>query len=144
MIQLSYPYAGNADSYYKSNSAIEYGDCEVVCELVLAFRSLATAVVFFARREHRSELADVRTLWRRLRARVTMWCLPSKRTTSGVRFRGVMLEEVQMITNDDDNDDDDDDGARERGGGSAEIASLGGDIVAASVPYRPFADETEM
>lgn len=70
-----------------------------------------------------------------------MWCLPSIHSTTGVRFRGVMLEDMMMITNDD--DDNDDDGARGRDEG-AEIASLGGDIVAASVPYRPFGGETEM
>ena len=117
----------NAAQQTYSNNAIEYGDCNAVCELVLAFRSMTTVAVYFVRREHRTELADVHTMWKRLKERVGGWFRPSLRHTSGVRFRGMMLEEVQMITSSDEYDD------------CAGLAS-DSEVVAASVPYRPFAE----
>jgi hypothetical protein len=133
-----------ATTYCANNSVTHYGYCDEVCELVLAFRSMVTVFVYFARREHRAELADVRTMWKRLRARVAGWCsclsIHSRGGSSGVRFRSMMLEEVLMIPR----NDHDGDGAGENDAADDNKLSLGGDIVAASVPYRPFADETEM
>jgi hypothetical protein len=86
---------------------INVGKCDVVCELILSFRSLATVAVYFYSREHRNEVYHVRTLWRRLRARVTGWFQSSdQRYSSGVRFRGLMLEEVKMIPRKDEDEDD--------------------------------------
>ena len=77
---------------------ITVGKCDVVCELILAFRSMATVAVYFYPREHRTEVYHVRVMWRRLRARVSGWFrLGTSRRGSGVTFRGIMLEEVQMI-----------------------------------------------
>jgi hypothetical protein len=77
---------------------ITVGKCDVVCELVLSFRSIATVAVYFCTREHRTEIYHIRTLWRRLHARVTGWFQSSdQRNSSGVRFRGLMLEQVKMI-----------------------------------------------
>ena len=86
---------------FRSNQ-ISVGQCDVLCELVLAFRSLATVAVYFYSREHRIEVFHVRVMWRRLRDRVMGCFLPvTDRHNSGVRFRGVLLEEVQMIPWDD-------------------------------------------
>eukprot|EP00035_Acanthoeca_spectabilis_P027448 m.466603 g.466603 ORF g.466603 m.466603 type:complete len:1083 (-) comp25399_c0_seq1:69-3317(-) len=49
---------------------IEYGTCDVWCELILAFRSLATVAVFFRPRERRAELANFGTASRLLAARI--------------------------------------------------------------------------
>jgi hypothetical protein len=54
-----------------SSLVIEYGTCDVLCELVLAFRSLAAVVVFFLSRERRAELLNFRTTCRRLWERGT-------------------------------------------------------------------------
>ena len=43
-----------------------YGTCDVWCEFVLAFRSLATVTVYLVPRERRVELVAVRTTWRKL------------------------------------------------------------------------------
>ena len=83
------------------------GTCDLTCELILSFRSVATVAVFFYSRENRSDFYNLRTLWTRLRARVAGWFLPSERKRSNhVRFRGIMLEEVYMIPRSDDSDDD--------------------------------------
>jgi hypothetical protein len=111
-------------------AVIKVGKCDAVCELILSFRSSATVAVYFYSREHRNEVYHVRTLWRRLRARVTSWFLPSnRRHASGVRFRGLMLEEVKMIPGrgDDVNDDVDID---------ADDGSTG-----ATVPYKLMDDD---
>jgi hypothetical protein len=111
---------------------IKVEKCDAVCELILSFRSAATVAVYFYSREHRNEVYHVRTLWRRLRARVTGWFLPSnRRHASGVRFRGLMLEEVKMIPGrgDDVNDDVDVD----EGDGST----------GATVPYKLMDDDED-
>jgi len=89
--QVSTPFEGQAQ-------VIKVGKCDAVCELILSFQSAATVAVYFYSREHRNEVYHIRTLWRRLGARVTSWFLSSnRRHASGVRFRGLMLEEVKMI-----------------------------------------------
>jgi hypothetical protein len=94
--------AGNS---YSSVVAITVGKCDVVCELILSFRSIATVAVFFYSREHRNEIYHFRTMFRRLRARVKGWFQSSdSRHSSGVRFRDLLLEEVQMIPRLDDGD----------------------------------------
>jgi hypothetical protein len=77
-------------------ASITVGKCDVVCELILSFRSIATVAVFFYSREHRNEIYNFRTMWRRLRARVKGW-VQSSDSRHSVRFRGFLLEEVQMI-----------------------------------------------
>ena len=54
---------------YTTNHEITYGTCDVICELALSFRSLASVVVFFWRRENRVALISVRTLCRRFASR---------------------------------------------------------------------------
>lgn len=50
-----------------------YGTCDVWCELLLSFRSLATVLVFYSRRQQRLELYHLPTtvamLWRRVTCR---------------------------------------------------------------------------
>lgn len=74
---------------YQSES---YGTCDVWCELVLAFRSLGTAAVFFSQPRNRQELLQFRTLCRRLWARLRF-----SRGAPTVRFREEGLEEILMI-----------------------------------------------
>jgi hypothetical protein len=84
---------------------ISVGKCDVVCELILSFRSIATVAVFFYSREHRSEIYHFRTMLRRLQARIKGWFQSSNsRHSSGVRFRGPFLEEVHLIPRADDDD----------------------------------------
>jgi len=88
---------------------ITVGKCDVMCELILSLRSLATVAVYFYSREHRNEVYHVRTLWRRLRARVTGWFQSGdRRNSTGVRFRSLMLEEVKMISRRDEDEDESD------------------------------------
>ena len=88
-----------------SVAKITGGNCDVVCELVLSFRSIATVAVFFYSRENRNEIYHFRTMFRRLRSRVAGWFLAGERRhSSGVRFRDLLLEEVQMIPRSDDDD----------------------------------------
>lgn len=49
---------------------ITYGDCNVYCEFVLSFRSLASAVAFFVVRERRRQLWDVHSLYQGLKSRI--------------------------------------------------------------------------
>lgn len=78
------------------------GQCDVICELVLAFRSLATVLVYFYPRENRVELFHVRVMWRRLRTRVAGWFLSSQRRhSSGVRFHNhAMIKEIVILPED--------------------------------------------
>ena len=78
------------------------GQCDVICELVLAFRSLATVLVYYYPRENRVELFHVRVMWRRLRTRVAGWFLSSQRRhSSGVRFHNhAMIKEIVILPED--------------------------------------------
>lgn len=51
-----------------------YGTCDIVCELILSFRSLATVLVFYFTKRNRDELCDVRTSCRLLIARLAACC----------------------------------------------------------------------
>jgi hypothetical protein len=116
----------------ETNGFINVGKCDVVCELILSFRSLATVAVYFYSREHRNEVYHVRTLWRRLRARVAGWFQSSdQRYSTGVRFRGLMLEEVKMIPRRDEDEDD------------IHACDVNGDgsTTGATVPYKLMDDE---
>lgn len=64
--------------------AIVYGTCYVWCELVLSFRSLATASVFFLARERRKELRNLGTAGKKLRNRLAMCCCASTRPAAPV------------------------------------------------------------
>lgn len=69
----------NANTLIASGTAIQsysidYGICYPACELVLAFRSVATALVFLWTKEHRAEVFALRTLLRRLGGRLTGLC----------------------------------------------------------------------
>jgi hypothetical protein len=57
-------------SNIQGNHALSYGLCDLACEMILAFRSLATVVAYFCWREHRAEAFDVRTLATRMRSRL--------------------------------------------------------------------------
>ena len=57
-----------------SAEAISYGTCDVWCELVLAFRSLGTVMVFLLPAERRTELFGIRTTFRKLCQRVLACC----------------------------------------------------------------------
>lgn len=59
-----------------------YGQCNLWCELALAFRSLATVAVFLLPRDRRVELTDVRLLWSKLRNRLRCWCATDELTDS--------------------------------------------------------------
>ena len=79
-----------------ANGQTTFGYCDVSCELVLAFRTLATLGVFLYQREHRTEIWAVGTLCRRLWRRVS-GCTGGSRS-GRVRFRGgERLVEVQMV-----------------------------------------------
>jgi hypothetical protein len=85
--------------------SLTVGKCDVVCELILSFRSIATVAVFFYSRENRNEIYHFRTMLRRLRARVKSWFQSSNsRHSSGVRFQGPFLEKVHLIPRADDDD----------------------------------------
>eukprot|EP00037_Helgoeca_nana_P031308 m.398176 g.398176 ORF g.398176 m.398176 type:complete len:1112 (+) comp28369_c0_seq2:30-3365(+) len=56
---------------------IVYGTCDIWCEFILAFRSLATVAVYYRSRERRAELVDVRTTLRLLSRRFGSCCSPS-------------------------------------------------------------------
>jgi hypothetical protein len=115
-----------------STGFIYVGKCDVVCELILSFRSIATVAVYFYSREHRTEVYHVRTLWRRLRARVTGWFQSSdQRNSGGVRFRGLMLEEVKMIPR-----RDEDEGHVYASDVDADSRTTG-----ATIPYKLMGDE---
>jgi hypothetical protein len=77
----------------RSSRVISYKICDVACELALAFRSLATVMVYFASRQNRSQLLAVGTLGRRLRDRVTnmMW----KTRRGKVEFNDI--KQIRMI-----------------------------------------------
>eukprot|EP00035_Acanthoeca_spectabilis_P035896 m.36717 g.36717 ORF g.36717 m.36717 type:complete len:892 (-) comp7607_c0_seq1:99-2774(-) len=86
-----------------SSYTVGYGTCNVACELVLSFRSLSTILLYLSWRENRRELFDLRTLGRRLWARVTAaLCWPSRH--GKVKFREIMLEEVHTFPLDDENE----------------------------------------
>ena len=55
-------------------AAMEFGTCDVWCELALAFRSLGTVVVFLMRRDRRVQVLSVCTTCRKLWARVAFCC----------------------------------------------------------------------
>jgi len=62
---------GNAASGFGSDSAnFIYGTCDVWCEFILAFPSLASVEVYLASRERFAELVGVRTTLRKLCTRV--------------------------------------------------------------------------
>ena len=63
------------------NPDITYGTCDVWCEFVLAFRSLATVAVFFSSRARRAELANPRNVGMLLLRRVTGCCTSSRPTS---------------------------------------------------------------
>eukprot|EP00035_Acanthoeca_spectabilis_P016995 m.354855 g.354855 ORF g.354855 m.354855 type:complete len:772 (-) comp16596_c0_seq3:195-2510(-) len=79
------------------NPSLSYGTCDVWCELALAFRSLATVVVYFYQREHRIEVANAKTLGRRLSSRIRR-ALGANAGT--VQFQNEGLEHVRMIPQD--------------------------------------------
>jgi hypothetical protein len=107
---------------------ISVGFCNVTCELILSFRSIATVAVFFYSRENRNEIYHVRTLWRRLCARAISWVRPSeRRQSSNVRFRSLLLEEVHMIPSRDDDT------------GVGEVD----DVAGATVPYKLMDDAAD-
>jgi len=73
------------------------GYCDVMCEFVLSFRSMATVAVYFYARENQNEVYHFRTMCRRLRSRVAGWFWSSERQhTRGVRSR--RLDEVQRLS----------------------------------------------
>lgn len=76
-----------------SNHDVSYGLCFPSCELLLAFRSIATVVAYFAWREHRAEVYDIRTLARRLWSRIRS-CL-----CVGSMQRG-RIKSVKFVDND--------------------------------------------
>ena len=61
--------AKNQNAAYRDNSPYP---CNIVSQMVLSMRSLATAGIYFTNRDRRSELRDLRGLcrkvWRRLKA----------------------------------------------------------------------------
>jgi hypothetical protein len=67
------------------NHAIHHGLCDVTCEMILAFRSLATVVAYFCWREHRAEAFDLRTLATRMRSRLAS-CLGFSAERGRVKF----------------------------------------------------------
>eukprot|EP00035_Acanthoeca_spectabilis_P002220 m.86004 g.86004 ORF g.86004 m.86004 type:complete len:786 (+) comp11433_c0_seq1:411-2768(+) len=75
---------------------LSYGLCDVWCELILAFRSLATVLLYFSWRENRQQLWAGRTLLRRLGGRL-LGCVPGRRS-GRVRFRDTGLEERHVFT----------------------------------------------
>jgi hypothetical protein len=72
-------------------AAMDFGTCDVWCELALAFRSLGTVVVFLMRRERRVEVLSVCTTCRKLWARVAFCfaaCFRCKKTHPYVQING--------------------------------------------------------
>lgn len=79
-------------------------NCQHVCELVLAFRSLATVGVYFRDEQCRDQLANIEVLrgkvWRRMQQQCgRLCCAPRSRATStGVWFpRPDKIDEVRFI-----------------------------------------------
>ena len=86
--------AGSAHAY--TDDSITYGMCNIGCELALAFRTLATVCVYFLVKQHRAELADVRTLFTRLWSRILGRIRPSQ--VNRVRFhRNSRLDSFRQI-----------------------------------------------
>jgi hypothetical protein len=66
--------SGADPNFYLSSSRVDhaftFGTCDVWCEFVLAFRSLATVAVYLISRERRVELVSIRVTLRKLRTRL--------------------------------------------------------------------------
>lgn len=82
-------------SVNSDNTAISYGVCDTACELALAFRSLATVIVYFLRKERRQEAWALGTLWARLKSRSGKFFFSA--FGRSVHFDEDRLERVQMI-----------------------------------------------
>jgi len=109
-------------AHQRSNRHVIYGSCDVWCELALSFRSLATVVVYFSLRENRRQLTAVRTLWRRLIARLAD--IFRVRRAAKVTFDNGALERVRMLSVNGREEDDDED-------------------VISKTPYHQFEDQDE-
>ena len=88
----------NLTSANNGNHFISNGLCDVTCEMILAFRTIATIVAYFAWREHRVNAFDVRAVVRKLRSRFcNCACFGSDRK-GGVKFASYEhINEVFMI-----------------------------------------------
>jgi hypothetical protein len=95
------------------------GTCDVWCEFALSFRTLATVLLYFAAREHRKELFNVRELFRRLRTRIatcifaacpSLCCFGERYVRTAVSFSDrssiKFLQETRFDDDDNDNTDD--------------------------------------
>lgn len=82
-----------SSTLFESNIEETYGTCDVWCEFVLSFRSLATVAVYFSQRERRSELWDLKTLLTRFRRRIF-----PRNVGDSVQFRESLLEEIHTIS----------------------------------------------
>ena len=101
----------NSAGYFDTN--FSYGTCDVWCEFVLAFRSLATVAVYLVPRGRRVELLAARTTWHKLVSRVTahIYCHPTPPPYGLVRrfdHEGTyeMLELAHELPTDHDSDGD--------------------------------------
>eukprot|EP00035_Acanthoeca_spectabilis_P028292 m.469958 g.469958 ORF g.469958 m.469958 type:complete len:813 (+) comp29261_c0_seq1:117-2555(+) len=79
--------APRASGSSDSSSTVAYGTCDVWCELVLSFRSLATVAVYLSWPEHRQALLAPVTLFRKL----------SRRTNRGSRRRKVTFSSTNYL-----------------------------------------------
>ena len=107
--------SGASDNSSNFVSDFSYGMCDVWCEFVLAFRSLATVAVYLTPRERRAELVTVRTTWRKLVSRVVgcVCCHPTQSPYAPLHRFGhegtyEMLELAQELATGHDNKDDND------------------------------------
>eukprot|EP00035_Acanthoeca_spectabilis_P032332 m.18321 g.18321 ORF g.18321 m.18321 type:complete len:1119 (-) comp5301_c0_seq1:24-3380(-) len=66
--------SAEGSSMATTNDEITYGSCDAWSELILAFRSVGTVVVYLWPRERRTELGDMRTNWRLLVCRLSSCC----------------------------------------------------------------------
>ena len=83
------------------NRKISYGTCDVWCEFVLAFRSLATVTAFFLSSDRRRELKSFGTSCRRFYARIKdgmrACCGTAAVNKSSVTFDDSRIEQVRFI-----------------------------------------------
>lgn len=94
---IAHSYQSTSGNQGYHNNFITYGKCDVACEFVLFFRSLATVVVYFSQLERRAEFANLRTVWRRLGSRMFGTFRPRSQSIARVNFPTAGLENVMLI-----------------------------------------------